>query len=129
VPDVHHRRREHWTRWASVYIVLALFAVTLGGQFVAQAAEAMTEADTHGQPFEWSGFWPAYLAAVAENWQSELLQVAVTAVLFSGPLARRWFRADTAASRDDVAGLATKDDLRRIEIRLNAALRAPGRDG
>lgn len=57
-----------------------LFVAALVGQFVFQAVEVGNEAVDHGTVFTWSAFWPAFLAAALENWQSEFLQLMWQAV-------------------------------------------------
>jgi hypothetical protein len=52
-----------------------LFLGSWLGQFAAQAAEVSNEAQQHGQAFQWSEFWPQFLASTFENWQSEFLQL------------------------------------------------------
>jgi hypothetical protein len=78
--------RRGWLHDHLLTIVLTgLFLVSWVGQFVAQVAEVSTDAREHGQSFSWSEFWPQFLSATFENWQSEFLQlftfVALTAYL------------------------------------------------
>jgi len=62
-------------------VLLGLFLASWVGQFVAQATEVRSNAETHGQPFEWTDFWPQFLSATFENWQSEFLQLFTFVVL------------------------------------------------
>jgi hypothetical protein len=78
--------RSGWVHDRLLTITLAaLFLVSWVGQFVAQMVEVGNDAAEHGQQFAWSDFWPQFLSATFENWQSEFLQlfsfVALTAVL------------------------------------------------
>jgi hypothetical protein len=78
--------RRGWLHDHLLTIVLGgMFLVSWVGQFVAQMVEVGQDAEEHGQSFLWSDFWPQFLSATFENWQSEFLQlfsfVALTAVL------------------------------------------------
>jgi Domain of unknown function (DUF6766) len=78
--------RRGWLHDHLLTIVLgALFLASWVGQFIAQAVEAGNNAREHGQTFSWAQFWPEFLSATFENWQSEFLQlltfVALTAHL------------------------------------------------
>jgi hypothetical protein len=69
-------RKPSWPKAYSFVLVTAvLFLTSWAGQFVFQAIEVSNEAREHGQVFEWGQFWPAFLAATFENWQSEALQI------------------------------------------------------
>jgi hypothetical protein len=56
-------------------VLVGLFVVSWIGQFVAQVAEVSNDAREHGQAFSWAEFWPQFLSASFENWQSEFLQL------------------------------------------------------
>jgi hypothetical protein len=56
-------------------VTAVLFLVSWTGQFIAQAVTVANEAEQHGQEFQWSDFWPQFLASTFENWQSEFLQL------------------------------------------------------
>lgn len=78
--------RRGWLHDHLLTIVLAgLFLVSWIGQFFAQVTEVSNNAHAHGESFSWADFWPEFLAATMENWQSEFLQlltfVALTAHL------------------------------------------------
>lgn len=66
-------------RWPVAYsfalVTGVLFLVSWAGQLVFQAVEAAGEAQAHGRVFAWAEFWPQFLAATLENWQSEFLQL------------------------------------------------------
>jgi hypothetical protein len=69
-------------------VLVGLFVVSWIGQFIAQAAEVSAEARAHGQAFTWADFWPQFLSATFENWQSEFLQL-FTFVLLTAYLIHR----------------------------------------
>jgi len=74
--------RQGWLHDHMLAVVLAaLFLVSWVGQFVAQAVEVSKDAAEHGQQFAWSDFWPQFLSATFENWQSEFLQLLTFVVL------------------------------------------------
>ncbi len=56
-------------------VTCLLFLLSWVGQFVFQAIEVAGQAEQHGQPFSWGDFWPQFLSATFENWQSEFLQL------------------------------------------------------
>ncbi|GGS60256.1 DUF6766 family protein [Actinokineospora fastidiosa] len=68
--------RRGWLHDHALTIVLVtLFLVSWVGQFIAQVLEVRDTAEEHGQAFSWSDFWPRFLSATFENWQSEFLQL------------------------------------------------------
>ncbi|GAA4410072.1 DUF6766 family protein [Actinokineospora soli] len=69
-------------------VLVALFLLSWLGQFAAQVVEVGKEAEEHGQQFAWSDFWPRFLSATMENWQSEFLQL-FTFVLLTAYLIHR----------------------------------------
>jgi hypothetical protein len=74
--------RRGWLHDRALTIALAtLFLLSWIGQFIAQAIEVGHEAQQHGQSFQWGEFWPAFLSATLENWQSEFLQLLMFVVL------------------------------------------------
>jgi surface polysaccharide O-acyltransferase-like enzyme len=77
------RTSNHFKRWGAVYILAVLFVASLAGQWFTQLAEYAADQATHGQPFEWSGYVAAFLAEMFANWESEMLQLAVQALLIS----------------------------------------------
>ena len=83
----------HFKRWGAAYLLLILFLASWGGQFVATLVEVGNEAREHGQAFRMSEFWPVFLSATFENWQSEWLQLFVQAVVLLG-LKHVLFKAD-----------------------------------
>lgn len=93
----------HLRKWGAVWILVVLFIGSWVGQFVSQLTEVRADAQTHGEPFMWSDFWPQFFAATLENWQSEFLQLLVQAVLIASMIGQpRLFRADYSADKDDV---------------------------
>jgi hypothetical protein len=83
----------HLKRWGAAYLLLALFLTSWAGQFVATLVEVGNDAREHGQEFHMSEFWPRFLSATFENWQSEWLQLLVQAVVLLG-LKHVLFKAD-----------------------------------
>src|SRR5688572_22224281 len=77
-------KHSHLSRWGAAYLLLALFLASWAGQFVATMSEVGSEARQHGSVFEWTEFWPVFLSATFENWQSEWLQLLVQAVVLLG---------------------------------------------
>lgn len=74
----------HFRRWGAVYILALLFLAAWAGQFAAQLVQVTNDAAEHGQPFQWSEFWPQFWSSTLENHQSEFLQLAVQALLVVG---------------------------------------------
>ena len=83
----------HFRRWGAAYLLLGLFLASWIGQFVATLIEVGNEAREHGQEFQMSEFWPTFLSATFENWQSEWLQLLVQAVVLLG-MKHVLFKAD-----------------------------------
>ena len=71
----------HFRRWGAVYLLVILWAVSSLLFGAAKAVELTNEAAQHGQPFQWSEFWPAYWSGYFENLQSEWAQLAVQAAV------------------------------------------------
>jgi hypothetical protein len=69
-------RKPRFAKAYSFTIVTAfLFVGSWALQFIFQLIEVMGDAEEHGQLFQWSDFWPQFLASTMENWQSEFLQL------------------------------------------------------
>jgi hypothetical protein len=83
----------HFKRWGAAYLLLVLFLASWGAQFVTTLIEVGNDAREHGQTFQMSEFWPRFLSATFENWQSEWLQLLVQAVVLLG-LKHVLFKAD-----------------------------------
>lgn len=83
----------HLRRWGAAYLLLALFLGSWIGQFIAHYFEVLGKAQTHGENFQWNDFWPAFLSATFENWQSEWLQLLIQAVVLLG-MKHLLFKAD-----------------------------------
>jgi len=56
-------------------VLTCLFVLSWVGQFITHIIEVGNDANVHGQSFAWSDFWPRFLSATFENWQSEFLQL------------------------------------------------------
>jgi hypothetical protein len=80
----YKRKNTFWRNWGAVFILLALFILSWGGQFVNQLQVQKQESEEHGQVFKIDEFWPQFWSSTFENWQSEWLQLATQALLISG---------------------------------------------
>lgn len=66
----------------SLSITLAmLFLISWALQFYFQYQEEVNQATMHGAEFHMQEFWPSFLSATFENWQSEFLQLLTFVVL------------------------------------------------
>lgn len=93
----------HVRRWGAIWILLALFLGSWIVQFFNQLDEVTQSAKEHHQMFLWADFWPQFLSATMENWQSEFLQLLVQALLVASMWGQpRFFRADYSADKEDV---------------------------
>jgi hypothetical protein len=73
--------KPRFTKAYGFAIVTGLFfVVSWSGQFVAQLMVEQSEAEQHGQGFEWPQFFAQFFASTFENWQSEFLQLIWQAV-------------------------------------------------
>jgi hypothetical protein len=72
-----------WRNYNLSLVLLALFLVSWGLQFLSEMKEVANEAQAHGQAFQWSEFWPHFFSGTFENWQSEFLQLLTFVVLTS----------------------------------------------
>lgn len=106
--------KNHFERWGAVYLLLALFLGSWLGQYIAMISEVTNEAQTHGEPFRWSEFWPIFWSATFENWQSEWLQLFVQAALLLG-MKHLIFKADA-------------EDFERMDAKLDRLLEHAGFD-
>jgi hypothetical protein len=61
-------------------VTLGFFLISWAGQFIFQMISERNDAQQHGQPFQWSDFFPQFLSSTLENWQSEFLQLVWQAV-------------------------------------------------
>ncbi len=104
-------RHSHLARWGAIYLLLAFFVLSWGGQFLATISRVTSEAQEHGHVFHWSDFWAVFLSATFENWQSEWLQLLVQGVVLLG-LKHALFAADA----EDME--IVHHDLRRIKEAL-----------
>jgi hypothetical protein len=84
-------KQSHMQRWGVAYLLLGLFVISLLGQLGTQYLQVLSEAQTHGEAFRWSDFWPRFGSSVLENWQSEWAQLLVQAVFVVG-FAERMFK-------------------------------------
>lgn len=106
------RRRPPLGEFGLSIVLGVLFLLSWLGQLVFQAVEVGNEAVAHGQEFAWSDFWPAFLQATFENWQSEFLQLFSFVVL-----ATYFIHRDSPQSRDGNDEM--KAQLDRIEALLD----------
>lgn len=106
-------RLRHVRRWGAVYVLVLLFAGSWVGQFAAQLSEFTSEQQQHGVAFAWSDFWPVFLSATFENWQSEWFQLVFQAILLMGAK-HLIFRADSV----DLERIEKKVDDIRAEMGL-----------
>jgi Domain of unknown function (DUF6766) len=107
----------HWRRWGAAYLLLCLFLASWIGQFVATLIDVGNEARQHGEQFQLAEYWPRFLSATFENWQSEWLQLLVQAVVLLG-LKHVLFKADA-------------EDMEQVQLDLaeiKASLGIPPRD-
>ena len=110
-------QHSHLKRWGAAYLLLGLFLASWAAQFVAMLVEIGNESRQHGQPFEMDEFWPRFLGASFENWQSEWLQLLVQAVVLLG-MKHVLFKADAS-------------DMEQVQLDLTQIkehLRIPPRD-
>ncbi len=77
-------QHSHLQRWGAAYLLLGLFLASWLGQLVMGVQHFTSEAETHGEAFEWGAFLPYFLTTTFENWQSEWLQLLVQAVVLLG---------------------------------------------
>lgn len=83
--ETEYRKKDTFLRrWASFLILIVLFFASWGGQFVTQMQAEKQEAQTHGQEFSMTEYWPQFWASTFENWQSEWLQLATQALIVAG---------------------------------------------
>ncbi len=106
-----------WRNYNLSIVLFALFMSSWIGQFLFQLVEVTNEAQTHGEEFTWSEFWPQFGKATLENWQSEFLQL-LTFVVLTAYLIHR----GSPESRD--SDEHTQASLDRIEKRLNSLERS-----
>ncbi len=108
------RKPVWWKAYSFALVTLLLFAFSWYGQFYFQAREFVGEARAHGEPARMADYWPAFLAATFENWQSEFLQAAWT--VFGLAVFYQW---GSSQSREGDA---------RIEAKVDALLHRQGLD-
>ena len=105
-------------RFAKAYgfglVTGALFLLAWSGQFISQLVVERNDAAQHGQPFQWTDFWPQFLASTFENWQSEFLQL----VWQAAGLALLLFWGSSQSRESD----------ERIEAKIDLLLQARGLD-
>jgi len=105
--------KPHWSRAYSFALVTGvLFVLSWIGQFTFQAIEVANDAKEHGQEFAWGDFWPQFLSATFENWQSEFLQL----IWQAAGLALFYFWGSSQSRESDD----------RMEAKLDALLRRQG---
>jgi hypothetical protein len=97
-------------------ILVALFLVSLVGQFYFQYQHEVNEAVEHGSEVPAlfsSDYWNAFLSSVFENWQSEFLQLASFVIL-----ATYFIHRGSPQSRDGSDEMAA--DIKAIREKLDA---------
>ncbi len=92
----------------------AFFLLSWVGQFFFQMLEVRNDAEEHGQEFSWAEFFPQFLSATFENWQSEFLQLIWQAAGLS--LFYYWGSSQS------------KEGDERLEAKVDALLRERGID-
>jgi hypothetical protein len=117
--------KSHLRQWGAAYLLAALFLASWLGQFVTTLIEVGNEARQHGESFSMSEFWPTFLSATFENWQSEWLQLLVQAVVLLG-MKHLLFKADAQDTEQiqlDLAeikehlGIPPRDEMTDDELR------------
>ena len=104
-----------WRDYSLTIVLVALFLASWVGQFVSQVFEIREEAATHGQSFAWSEFWPQFLSATFENWQSEFLQLTTMVVLTAYLVHRGSHESKDGDERVERALVRIEERLQRIE--------------
>ncbi|TQL01801.1 DUF6766 family protein [Cellulomonas sp. SLBN-39] len=111
-------KRKNRPRFITAYsfgiVTAVLFVSSWAGQFTFQAIEARNDAAEHGTTFEWAQFFPMFLSATFENWQSEFLQLLWQA----GGLALFYFWGSSQSRESD----------ERLEAKVDALLHDRGID-
>jgi hypothetical protein len=64
-----------WKNYSLSIVLFSLFFSSLLGQYIFQWIEFTHEQQAHNQAIQVSEFFPMFLRAVFENWQSEFLQL------------------------------------------------------
>lgn len=82
--EEYERKNSFFRRWAAVFILLAFFIASWGGQLVTQLQAEKQRSEQHEQKFQMSEFWPEFWSATFENWQSEWLQLTAQAIMVAG---------------------------------------------
>lgn len=96
----------------SLSLILALlFLASWVGQAFFEASVVTSEAQSHGEAFEWADFIRHFGQSTFENWQSEFLQLFSFVVL-----AKHFIHKDSPQSRDGDDDM--KASLQRIEQKL-----------
>jgi hypothetical protein len=96
--------RRGWLKNHLLTIVLSgLFLMSWLGQFAAQLVDVGNQARDHGRHFTWGEFWPQFLSATFQNWQSEFLQL-FTFVVLTGYLIHR-NSAESPDSDDEIKAM------------------------
>jgi hypothetical protein len=107
--------RPPWPRAFSFGLITgALFLFSWVGQFIFQMITARNDAEEHGQPFQWSEFFPQFFSSTLENWQSEFLQL----VWQAAGLALFYFWGSSQSKEGD----------ERLEAKIDLLLRDRGID-
>jgi hypothetical protein len=103
--------RALWRNYNLSIVLFALFMASWILQGVAQWFEVAHDARAHGQASSFTDFWPVFLSATFENWQSEFLQLLSFVVLTS-------FLIHKGSHESKDADEEMQATLGRIETRL-----------
>jgi hypothetical protein len=110
---LRERRRSRikrlWKNFGLSIALATLFAVSWGGQAVAEWGAYRQEQQQHGEPVSFSGYLIQFGQSTLENWQSEFLQLFSFVVL-----AAILIHHGSAESRDSEDRIEEKlDEIRR----------------
>ncbi len=108
------RKPVWWKAYSFALVTLLLFGLSWFGQFYFQAVEFAADAQSHGEAATMAEYWPVFLAATFENWQSEFLQLVWQAAGLA--LFYHWGSSQS------------KESDERLEAKVDALLRRHGFD-
>lgn len=81
IQDASELGKPRFARRQSFVIMTGmLFLASWIGHFGFELIVEQNDAEQHSLLFQWSEFWPQFLASTLENWQSEFLQLMWQAV-------------------------------------------------
>lgn len=88
-------------KYGTLILFGTAFLLSWVGQLVFQAMQVSSEAQQHGETFQWVDFWPMFLSSTFENWQSEFLQLLFQ-VVFVTILASKMLQAGEKTEIDTI---------------------------